>query len=71
MSDDGFDPFAGDPRHLTLQQWTALRKCIVRRAHEGRDRAIRQMVAGAFGVIWRVWRRIRIRNEARHFKFDD
>ncbi len=26
MSDDGFDPFAGDARHLTPYQWTALRK---------------------------------------------
>ena len=31
MSEDGFDPFEGDARHLTLQQWTALRKSIVAR----------------------------------------
>lgn len=65
MSDDGFDRFAGDARHLTPQQWTALRKCIVGRAHEERNRAIRQMVAGTFGTIRSAWRRIRCRQEAR------
>jgi uncharacterized protein YjiS (DUF1127 family) len=65
MFDSGFEPFSGDARHLTPQEWTALRKCIVGRAHEERNRAIRQMVAGTFGVIWRVWRRIRDRQEAR------
>jgi uncharacterized protein YjiS (DUF1127 family) len=65
MSDDGFDPFAADARHLTPQQWTALRKRIVGRAHEERNRAIRQLVASAFGAIRSVWRRIRSRQEAR------
>ena len=65
MFDDGFEPFAGDARHLTPQEWAALRKRIVWRAHEERKRAIGQMVAGTFGVIWSAWRRIRIRQEAR------
>jgi uncharacterized protein YjiS (DUF1127 family) len=65
MTDDGLEPFAGDARHLTPQEWTALKKYILWRAHEARNRAISQMVAGTFGAIWKVWRRIRIRQEAR------
>jgi uncharacterized protein YjiS (DUF1127 family) len=65
MFDDGFEPFTGDARHLTPQQWTALRKSIVRRADEERKRAIRQMFAGSFGMIRRAWRRIQLRREAR------
>jgi hypothetical protein len=61
MSDGGFDPFAGDARHLTPQQWTTLRKSMVRRAHEERNRAIRQLVAGTFGAVRSAWRRIRSR----------
>jgi uncharacterized protein YjiS (DUF1127 family) len=65
MSEDGFDPFESDARHLTTQQWTALRKSIVRRAHQERQRAIRHMVADTVRLIWRAWQRIRIRQEAR------
>jgi uncharacterized protein (DUF1330 family)/uncharacterized protein YjiS (DUF1127 family) len=65
MSDDGFDLLAGNARHLTPLQWTALRKCIVRRAHEERNRAIRQMLVGAFAAIRSAWRRVRCRQEAR------
>jgi uncharacterized protein YjiS (DUF1127 family) len=65
MSDDGFDLFAGDARHLTPQQWTALRKCIIGRAHEERNRAIRQTVTSASRAIRSAWRRIRCRREAR------
>jgi uncharacterized protein YjiS (DUF1127 family) len=65
MAEDGFDPFEGDARHLTLQRWTALRQSTVARAREKRHRAIRHMVAGTFRLIRGVWRRIRIREEAR------
>lgn len=65
MSDDGFDPSACDPRHLTPQQWTALRKCIVSRAQAERNRLIRQMVVGGFRALWRAWRRMLLRQEAR------
>jgi uncharacterized protein YjiS (DUF1127 family) len=65
MSDDGFDPSACDPRHLTPQQGTALRKCIVSRAQEERNRLIRQMVVGGFRALWRAWRRMLLRQEAR------
>ena len=65
MSDDGFDSCACDPRHLTPQQWTALRKCIVSRAQEERNRLIRQMVVGGFRALWQGWRRMLLRQEAR------
>ena len=65
MSDDGFDPCACDPRHLTPQQWTALRKCIVSRAHEERNRLIRQMVVGGLRALWKAWRRMLLRQQAR------
>jgi uncharacterized protein YjiS (DUF1127 family) len=65
MSDDGFDPWACDVRHLTPQQWTALRKAIIGRAHAERNRAIRQMVMGAFRALREGWRRRRRRQEAR------
>jgi len=65
MSDDGFDSCACDPRHLTPQQWTALRKCIVSRAQAERNRLIRQIVVGGFRALWRAWRRMLVRQEAR------
>ncbi len=64
MPDDGFDPYACDPRHLTPRQWTALRKGIVARAQEERNRLIRQMVGG-IRELWRACRRMRLRREAR------
>ena len=65
MSDDDFDPSTCDPRHLTPQQWTALRKCIISRAQEERNRTIRQIVVGAFRAFRTAWHRARRRQEAR------
>lgn len=45
MSDDGLAPGACDVRHLTPQQWTALRRSILARAQEERMSAIRHMAA--------------------------
>jgi uncharacterized protein YjiS (DUF1127 family) len=65
MPDDGFDPWTRDVRHLTPQQWTALRKDIIARAHAERNRAIERMVAGAFRALRDAWRYRRCRQEAR------
>lgn len=65
MPDDDFDPCACDPRHLTLRQWTALRKFIVARAQADRTRLIGHMVIGGLRALWTAWRRMRLRREAR------
>jgi uncharacterized protein YjiS (DUF1127 family) len=65
MSDDGFDPWKHDVRHLTPQQWTVLRKGIVGRARDERNRAIRRMILGAIRAVRNAWRRIQLRQEAR------
>jgi uncharacterized protein YjiS (DUF1127 family) len=65
MSDDGFEPLSGGVSHLTALERASLTKYVIRRAHDERSRAIYQMVAGIFGLIRKVWRRIHIRQEAR------
>ncbi len=65
MSNDGFDPGACDPRQLTPQQWTALRKGIVSRAQEERNRLIRRLVQGGLRALWQAWRRMVLREQAR------
>lgn len=65
MSDDGFDPCACDPRQLTPQQWTALRKGIVSRAREERNRLIRRIVVGGLRALRQAWRRMLLRQQAR------
>jgi uncharacterized protein YjiS (DUF1127 family) len=65
MSDDRFDRSACDTRHLTPSQWTALRKSIIVRAHEERNRAIRRMVMAAFAAVRNAWHRMRCRQQAR------
>jgi uncharacterized protein YjiS (DUF1127 family) len=62
MLNDGFKPFMGTSRYLTLREWTALRKSFVQRAHEERRRVIRQMFRGA---ILRIWESIQARRRAR------
>jgi len=64
MSNNEFDPCTGI-RHLTPQQWTALRKCIVERAHAERRRAIRRTLAGIWRLIRSGWHHIQVRQEAR------
>jgi uncharacterized protein YjiS (DUF1127 family) len=65
MPEDGFDPFAADSRHLSPQQWTALRKYVVSRAEEERKRVIRQMGAAFAGALWSAWNRLRRLRRAR------
>jgi uncharacterized protein YjiS (DUF1127 family) len=73
MPDDGFDFDACGVRHLTPQQWTALRRSIIARATEERKRAIGETAAragwlcralfvpasGISGALRRAWRRLR------------
>jgi len=72
MSDDGLDFTARDIRRPTLQQWTTLRRSIVARAKDERQRTIRDIAARAaraprslfalaslaIGAIRNTWRRI-------------
>jgi len=64
MPCDGFDPFTADSRHLSPQQWIALRKYFVGQAKE-RKRVIRQMGAAFAGALWSAWKRLRRLREAR------
>ena len=50
MCGDSPDLYASDIRHLTPQQWLALRTGIVARAHEERRQFIRRLV-GAVGAL--------------------
>ena len=59
MPCDGFDPFAADSRHLSPQQWTALRKYYVSRAEEERKRIFRRMGAAFARALWRAWKHLR------------
>ena len=59
VRDDGTEFRARDTRHLTPQQWSALRKRIIARAHDERKQAILQMVGATRRGIQRV--RIAIR----------
>jgi uncharacterized protein YjiS (DUF1127 family) len=65
MPYDGFDPFTADSRHLSPQQWTALRKYFVGQAEEERKRVIRQTGAAFAGALWSAWKRLRRLREAR------
>jgi uncharacterized protein YjiS (DUF1127 family) len=47
MPDDGFEIDGCEVRHLTLQQWTALRRSIIVRAREERKEAIDEVAARA------------------------
>ncbi len=72
MRDGGSDQYTCDARQLTPQQWTALRKSIVGRAQEERNRAFRQIATGVLGLairfssfaVWtgsvlrKAWRRL-------------
>ena len=64
MPCDGFDPFTADSRHLSPQQWIALRKYFVGQAKE-RKRVIRQMGAAFARALWSAWKRLRRLREAR------
>ena len=64
MPYDGFDPFTADSRHLSPQQWIALRKYFVGQAKE-RKRVIRQMGAAFARALWSAWKRLRRLREAR------
>jgi uncharacterized protein YjiS (DUF1127 family) len=73
MPDDSFDFDACRVRHLTPQQWTALRRSIITRATEERKRAIGATAAragwlcsallatasGISGALRRAWPRLR------------
>ena len=47
MPDDGFDLDTGGVRHLTPQQWTALRRQLIARATDERKRTIGETAARA------------------------
>lgn len=64
MADD-FDPRAHDARHLTPQQWTAMRQSIVRSAQAERDRMIRSSLRAAVTALRAGWRRLCERQQAR------
>ena len=73
MPDDGFDIDACRIRHLTPQQWTALRRQVIARATDERQRAIAETAAragrlcagllaaasGANDALRNAWRRLR------------
>jgi len=65
MPYDGFDPFTADSRHLSPQQWIALRKYFVGQAEKERKRVIRQMGAAFASALWSAWKRLRRLREAR------
>jgi len=65
MPCDGFDPFTADSRHLSPQQWIALRKYFVGQAEKERKRVIRQMGAAFASALWSAWKRLRRLREAR------
>jgi hypothetical protein len=65
MPCDGFDPFTADSRHLSPQQWIALRKYFVDQAEKERKRVIRQMGAAFASALWSAWKRLRRLREAR------
>ena len=72
MPNDGFDIDAREIRHLTPQQWTALRRQVIARATEERKRAIAATAArvgrlcrglladasGATDALQNAWRRL-------------
>ena len=65
MPDDGFDPHAYDVRFLNASQWAAHRRCMVRRVHAARRRAIRLAVMRIFEGVGNACRRFGERQQAR------
>lgn len=65
MTDNDLDPRAHDARHLTPQQWTAMRQSIVRSAQAERDRMIRSSLCVAVAALSTGWRRLCERQQAR------
>jgi len=73
MPDDGFDIDACEIRHLTPQQWAALRRRVIARATDERQRAIAEAAAraralctgllaiasGLGDALQNAWRRLR------------
>ena len=65
MIDQNCDLCGHDPRRLTLPQWTAMRRSILRRAHAERRRLIRSTLRKIMAALGAGWRHLWARQQAR------
>jgi uncharacterized protein YjiS (DUF1127 family) len=56
--DADFDLATIDIRSLSTEEWIALKRQIIRRAHSERDKAIGMAIGGALAWVWRSCRRL-------------
>lgn len=56
--DAGFDLATIDIRSLSHDEWIALKRQIIHRAHSERDKAISMAIGGALAWVWRSCRRL-------------
>ena len=65
MADDGCDPRTCDVRWLSASQWSARRRCLVKRVHAARRRAIRLAAMRIFAAVRSACRGSGERQQAR------
>jgi uncharacterized protein (DUF1330 family)/uncharacterized protein YjiS (DUF1127 family) len=65
MIDNQHEPHPLDARHLTLLQWTALKRSIIQRAHAERARILRSVTMTVVAALRQGWHRLRERQQAR------
>jgi uncharacterized protein (DUF1330 family)/uncharacterized protein YjiS (DUF1127 family) len=65
MIDNEPEPHAHDPRYLTLLQWTALKRSIIRGIHVERGRMLRSVAIAVVAALRHGWRCLRERQQAR------